>query len=700
MIKGAWQFLNSAKYGAFPKVILNSYSEIFFLSNPWTGLLLFLAVTIAKPSMSAAGLMCALSAYIFARFIGMKEEFLHSGFYTYNAILVGLSIGFICRITPLSILLLVCLGVMTFLVTGLLFNLFYSYLKLPVLSLPFVIVSSIAYLASSKYSVLVVSTFHSHTISNYGLNIPIWIEGYFRALGAIFFLPHLWVGIAFATTIFISSPILFLLSLLGYYSGVLMTGLMTGAFNNAFTDITHFNHILTAMAIGGVFMASSPKSYLLSIIAVFTCTVLLDSIRTLWATYAIPVFTLPFNLVTMTFIYMLGIVSHPMMVRYIQATPEATLDHFLTNSKRFTGKAVTLSLPFTGEWEVWQGFDGEWTHQGYGNHACDFLIRDGGGKSHNRDGKRLEDYYAFRKPVLSPISGQVVKIVNNLKDNLIGQVDRENNWGNLVILREERGFFIELSHFLQNSIKVNEGDRVVKGHILGLCGNSGNSPQPHIHIQVQELKNIGAQTLPFSFSCYESKGRYYANNVPGKDDTVSPIKVNDKLERKTSFIPGDEYEYDVFRTNRIIERLSFKVKTASDGTCYLDSGRGKMYFGKLEGTFYFYRVTGKDPWLKYMMIAAARLPLCYKENLEWEDFIPSELLSGKTGNTINLLLGSFYHKKLSNRVNYVFMNENSIEGTITSSTGKILKKTVMELDESKGFKYIRVGDIELKRDTL
>ena len=67
-----------------------------------------------------------------------------------------------------------------------------------------------------------------------------------------------------------------------------------------------------------------------------------------WSAFGIPGFTLPFNIVSMSFLYVLGLVNYPLLATYIKATPEETLDNYLSNLRRYPGTYRTLSLPFTG----------------------------------------------------------------------------------------------------------------------------------------------------------------------------------------------------------------------------------------------------------------------------------------------------------------------------------------------------------------
>ena len=66
-------------------------------------------------------------------------------------------------------------------------------------------------------------------------------------------------------------------------------------------------------------------------------------------------------------------------------------------------------------------------------------------------------------------------------DNMIGDVNLKVNWCNTVSIKHSEKLFTKLSHLKRESIKVKEGDYVKRGDILALCGNSGRSPEPHIH---------------------------------------------------------------------------------------------------------------------------------------------------------------------------------------------------------------------------
>ena len=216
----------------------------------------------------------------------------------------------------------------------------------------------------------------------------------------------------------------------------------------------------------------------------------------------------------------------------------------------------------------------------------------------------------------------MVKVVDDIEENPAGRVDGDRNWGNLVLLEDPRGFCVELSHFAHRTIRVQEGQWVDRGAMLGLCGNSGYSAQPHIHVQVQADARIGAPTLPFSFVSYRRGDVYHANDLPRESDEVEPLCVEPQLDAAATFLPDNVQQFEVLRRGQAAGKAAFRAAIAADGTHYFQSERGWLSFGKYDGTFYCLRLEGDDPWLRLVMLALPRLPLAFKHRLAWKDSIP------------------------------------------------------------------------------
>jgi len=679
--------------------VFRCYSEVFFINGSVLFGALIFASTLLNWRIGLAGILAALAAYLFARVIRLDYEFFQPGFYTYNPLLVGLSLGATLELTWLTAFFIVAAAVFTLMLTIAMVNLFRNYLNLPVLSLPFALCSAAAYLASLRYSNLLVRSPEMPRILAIDLHLPLVLSGFFKSLGAVFFLPYDIVGILFAALLLWRSRILFFLAVLGYYTGAMVRTAMIGSASQAFGDISGFNFILIAMALGGVFLTPSRGSYLIAVVAVAGSTIFLDAVQVFGSLYGIPAYTLPFNVVSLGIIYVLALTAYPRMVRYIGLTPEETLEYDSVNRRRYPGQLRTLSLPFFGQWTVWQGFDDEWTHKGSWRYAYDFVITDDDGKTFDGPGLRLEDYYCFRKPVLAPIRGRVITVVGDLPDNPISCVDKTNNWGNYVLLYDERGYYVKVAHFAHESIRVKPGDWVEPGTILGLCGNSGYSPQPHIHIHVQMYQYMGAPTLPFSFLGYIESDEYRANDLPVKDKRVEPAgAVDPQLDRQLGFLLGDTLAYDVYLDGEQVDSLTLSVNMAIDGTLCLESDRGgRLYFGKHAGTFYFYRAEGGDKYLNLLLLSLPRLPLCYRNGLQWHDYVPMSLVANGPQRVLAGLAASVAPGLATAQCALSFKGRDTIVSEVTSNVFGIQRKTRVELDAERGFASVSLGRIELKR---
>ncbi|MBS3947853.1 MAG: M23 family metallopeptidase [Dethiobacter sp.] len=169
-----------------------------------------------------------------------------------------------------------------------------------------------------------------------------------------------------------------------------------------------------------------------------------------------------------------------------------------------------LTLPVTGKWLVANGgVTPEKSHSWEiltQRYAHDLVITDAEGRTHRGEGKRLEDYYAFGQPIVAPAAGEVVQVRNGIRDYPHpggGRIDwlTRDFRGNYVVMRHAEGEYSFLAHLRRDSLQVKVGDWVERGQVIGLCGNSGHSTEPHLHYHVQDHPNFyRAVGLPVKFT--------------------------------------------------------------------------------------------------------------------------------------------------------------------------------------------------------
>lgn len=679
------------------QAIFRGTAEIFFISRPSFGVFVLLVTAVADPAMAAAGLLCVGSAYGLARLMKRERYFHELGAYVYNPLLVGLALGHLLQLTPASLLLIVLAGGATFLTTAMFSHLFWNLLRLPALSVPFVVVASLCYVATLRYVNLPAAVHEIPPWMLWDFGLPWWLADYFQAMGAILFVPSVLTGIALCLALLWYSRILLLLSAVGFLAGSLLRGVLLGSAALSVGDLNNFNFVFLAMAIGGVFLVPSLTSYLLAVAGVAATVLFLDAATHLLAGSGVLVFTLPFNVGCLVMLYVLGQIRHPRMAGVIGRIPEETLGQHLTNRLRYAGQDRTLQLPFSGLWTVWQGVDGQWTHKGKWRYAFDFVITDEAGRTHSGEGRRLSDYYCFKKPVLAPVSGRVVHLIDHLPDSPPGSTDETNHWGNLLIIQDARGFFVELSHFAEKSIRVKVGDHVEAGTVLGLCGNSGYSPQPHIHIQAQIADTVGAATLPFLFISYLQGDEFHVNGLPPEKQKVEPLFVEKRLDNLMSFVLDEEIRFRRTRGGKPAGEHALVVRMASDGSFFFETPRGKLYFSKYEGAFCFHRMEGNDPALKCLFMSLPRLPLAARLNMSWRDYVPASLVVSGWRKILLELLVSFHPTLALAQVSLCFTGDTRIETTVQPGFLRPRIQATVELHRQKGFESITVGDLRLER---
>jgi murein DD-endopeptidase MepM/ murein hydrolase activator NlpD len=72
--------------------------------------------------------------------------------------------------------------------------------------------------------------------------------------------------------------------------------------------------------------------------------------------------------------------------------------------------------------------------------------------------------------------------------------------GNHVIIALATGGFVALCHLQCGSLRVWVGQAVGIGDEVGRCGNSGNSTEPHVHVQAMDALDLQhASAIPITF---------------------------------------------------------------------------------------------------------------------------------------------------------------------------------------------------------
>jgi hypothetical protein len=136
-------------------------------------------------------------------------------------------------------------------------------------------------------------------------------------------------------------------------------------------------------------------------------------------------------------------------------------------------------------------------------------------------------FVGFGRPVLAPVAGVVLAAFDGEPDHAayrglpsLGYALTQRHraaagWpglaGNHVLVETAHGVVVAVCHLQRASVRVQVGRRVDLGEVLGGCGNSGNSTEPHVHLQAMDRADVlEASAVPITFG-----GR-----LPGTDELV------------------------------------------------------------------------------------------------------------------------------------------------------------------------------------
>lgn len=611
--------------------VLNSYAVVFFLNNRLLAVVLLL-MTFFNVHAGLSGLLCVLFTVTFAALLRLDKLQLRNGVLTFNALLTGIAMGTFYHPGAFYFFLLAVAAFLSLLLSTLMTKWFFKQ-GLPFLSLPFILTFWMVVVATGSYDQL---TLNHH--------VPIWstatetnlFEIYFRSLSSVLFQNNPFTGACIALALLLSSRITFVLS----WVALLTAWGMAALFGAETANFTYYNvganYMMLAFAVGGFFNIPSKSSYLWAVLLIPITSLFLVFLNRTLGVFHLPLFSLPFVLVSILSVHVLRLRQKPksLLQTPVQLySPESNLYTWQNDQGRYDRfRYVPLRLPFWGAWTVTQGYDGEHTHKGEWGQALDFMIYDHDGRTYATHGLNCEDYHCYGKPVLAPADGVVRSLTDKIEDNAIGEINTQQNWGNSIVLQHLEGVCTQLSHLKKGSFKVSEGDFVHKGDVLAVCGNSGRSPQPHLHVQVQSKPYVGSKTMeyPFAYVCKHlgEQQTLVEFEVPSLGDLLSDPQTDRMVRKAFDFQPDSRMVLEATdeKGGKRTERWEAHTDAYNYKYLYCKESESVAYYYLDETMFYFTAYYGPKSSLLYHFYLAAYKIFLGVHDAQVHDELPFNLL--------------------------------------------------------------------------
>jgi urea transporter len=372
-IKGKGQIMQVFKQAGFVTMsLLDGYGSFFALDKCFSKVLLF-AVSFLIPATGFMGMLGGLFV------IGLRKLFSLSDDYekidTVNGILLGMLIGSMYAISFKTIVLL-NLGALLVIVAGsVLADTLLRVFRLPLLGLPYVV---------AAYLILPIAYYLLSPASNQSLLIHIEsmalpFAKYLAPFGAIYYSGTAIGGILTLVAFAVSSRYLAAIGLCQIaFCLLILNGLkLFQSPDSILSLVAQMNAVLTACVIGGLYTVPSRRSFIVALVSGAVAFLLTISLNQIIWTFHLPVLALPFVITTYAVLLAFS-PQHggPWSVFWLScpSLAEYSIERIKIAQKRGVDtRSVGLKPPFSGAWQIYQGFDGRHTHKGALRYALDFF---------------------------------------------------------------------------------------------------------------------------------------------------------------------------------------------------------------------------------------------------------------------------------------------------------------------------------------
>lgn len=600
-----------------------AYAAIFFSNGERLGWWL-IAVTMLAPDMGLSGLGGVIVACVLGWWLGFDRDQLRSGHLLFNSMLACNTLAWLQHSyafpTGMFAALWFASAFGALLLSVALGAFFSRVLGLGAHSLPAVAVGYCLYFLSWALG----GTFQvAGAARGVILDLPMlpqMLRAVCQGFGAMLFMPLALPGLLVMLGVALQSRLTLLAAVTGFASGFAGMELLGFALEPMSLLWCGFNFLLCGTALSIGYYTPTRASLALGAVAAFLCAPVAVALATALRYFELPASALPANLVILTMVYALKQRREAGLLLpniHSSLTPETSARlHLLDHSRFPLLNTPAVRLPCGSPCVITQGFDGSLTHRGPWRHALDFEARTNG-QPWTGDGTRLEDFAAYGTPVLAPCDGTVVRTVSSVPDNPPGGNNPDSNWGNFVMLRTDSGSFVMLAHLKQDSLTVAEGRRVVRGEVLGCCGNSGRSPVPHLHLHLQDTAALGAATKPFCLAHYLTRAEeqggwtFHTAGLPVQGESISPCTFDPALFATFSgWLPG-EYLWRVTSEERGTWEETLVVDFDETGCFRVRSRRHAAGFRAFLRDAVFYCVDFDGPGASvaaWLALGLARVP--------------------------------------------------------------------------------------------
>ena len=172
--------------------------------------------------------------------------------------------------------------------------------------------------------------------------------------------------------------------------------------------------------------------------------------------------------------------------------------------------------------------------------------------------------------IISINNGTVETVVNDIKGTNHKSKGLDT-YGNYVKIKQDNGKTALYAHMKYNSIKVNKGEYIKKGEVIGTIGETGNAYGKHLHLEIQNKDNI--KENPIVTLKENSTSSTKNNNQKNVQKNITNIQTNTSKNKNhtnptsnNNFLSAKEYHHgsivDALKSIGINSSYNYRKKLA------------------------------------------------------------------------------------------------------------------------------------------
>ena len=172
--------------------------------------------------------------------------------------------------------------------------------------------------------------------------------------------------------------------------------------------------------------------------------------------------------------------------------------------------------------------------------------------------------------IISINNGTVETVVNDIKGTNHKSKGLDT-YGNYVKIKQDNGKTALYAHMKYNSIKVNKGEYIKKGEVIGTIGETGNAYGKHLHLEIQNKDNIKENPIVTlkensTSSTKNNNQKNVQKNITNIQNNTSKNKNHTNPTSNNNFLSAKEYHHgsivDALKSIGINSSYNYRKKLA------------------------------------------------------------------------------------------------------------------------------------------